>query len=54
MAERVFVGKLRGVGFEAVWGGGHRPTGMEDASHYPLFTEEVIEVMRRTLPPERP
>jgi arsenite methyltransferase len=53
MAERVFAAKLQGVGFEGIWVGGHRPTGIEDASHYPLFTEEVIEVMRKTLPLER-
>ena len=53
MAERVFAAKLQGVGFEDVWVGGHRPTGIEEASHYPLFTHEVIELMRKTLPPER-
>jgi hypothetical protein len=26
---------------------------IDEASHYPLFTEGVIEVMRKTLPPER-
>lgn len=53
MAERVFAAKLQGVGFENVWVGGHRPSGIAEASHYPLFTEEVIELMRKTLPPER-
>jgi ribosomal protein L19E len=53
MAERVFAAKLQGVGFENVWVGGHRPSGIEEASYYPLFTEEVIELMRQTLPPER-
>jgi hypothetical protein len=53
MAERVFAAKLQGVGFEDVWVGGHRPSGIDEAAHYPLFTDEVIELMRRTLPPER-
>jgi hypothetical protein len=33
-----------------VWVGGHRPFGIEDAALFPLFTHEVIEVMRRTIP----
>lgn len=53
MAERVFAAKLENVGFTNVWVGGHRPTGIEEASHYPLFTDEVIELMRQTIPPER-
>jgi hypothetical protein len=53
MAERVFAAKLEGAGFTDVWVGGHRPSGIEEASYYPLFTEEVIELMRKTLPAER-
>ena len=53
MAERVFAAKLQGAGFQDVWVGGHRPSGIEDASHYPLFTAEVIQLMRDALPPER-
>jgi len=34
-------------------GGRASPSGIDEASHYPLFTEEVIELMRKTLPPER-
>jgi hypothetical protein len=41
------------VGFEDVWIGGHRPFGLADAERVPLFTAEVIEAMRRTIPPER-
>jgi hypothetical protein len=36
-----------------VWVGGHRPFGIADAALFPLFTPGVIEVMRRTIPPER-
>jgi hypothetical protein len=32
-----------------VWVGGHRPFGIEDAALMPLFSPEVIEVMRRTI-----
>jgi arsenite methyltransferase len=53
MAERVFAAKLERVGFTDVWLGGHRPYGIEEAALYPLFTPEVISVMRRTIPPER-
>jgi arsenite methyltransferase len=52
MAERVFAGKLERAGFVDVWVGGHRPFGIEEASMYPLFSPEVIEVMRRTIQPE--
>jgi hypothetical protein len=52
MAERVFAGKLERAGFVDVWVGGHRPFGIEEASLYPLFTREVIELMRRSIPRE--
>jgi arsenite methyltransferase len=50
MAERVFAGKLERAGFADIWVGGHRPFGIDEAALYPLFTPEVIEVMRRTIP----
>jgi arsenite methyltransferase len=53
MAERVFAGKLERAGFAGIWVGGHRPFGIDEAALYPLFTSDVIEVMRRTIPPER-
>ena len=49
LAERVFAEKLERAGFENVWVGGHRPFGIEDAALLPLFTQEVIDVMRRTI-----
>ena len=52
MAERVFAGKLERAGFADLWVWGHRPFGIDQAALYPLFTSEVIEVMRRTIPPE--
>ena len=49
MAERVFAGKLQRAGFAEVWVGGHQPFGIDQAALYPLFTPEVIQVMRRTI-----
>jgi hypothetical protein len=49
LAERVFAEKLERAGFANVWVGGHRPFGIEDATLMPLFTPEVIELMRRTI-----
>jgi hypothetical protein len=53
LAERVFAEKLARAGFADVWVGGHRPTSIDEASPYPLFTYEVIEQMRRALPSEQ-
>jgi arsenite methyltransferase len=50
MAERVFAGKLERAGFDHVWVGGHRPFGIDEAAMYPLFTPEVIHVLRETIP----
>jgi hypothetical protein len=50
MAERVFAGKLQRAGFAEVWVGGHQPFGIDQAALYPLFTPEVIQVMRETIP----
>jgi hypothetical protein len=49
LAERVFAEKLQRAGFANVWVGGHRPFGIEDAALMPLFTDEVIKLMRRTI-----
>ena len=53
LAERVFAEKLGRAGFIDTWVGGHRPTSIDEASLYPLFTDDVIRLMRRTIPPER-
>ena len=52
LAERVFAEKLGRAGFVDVWVGGHRPFGIADAALFPLFTQQVIDVMRRTIPVE--
>ena len=36
-----------------MWVGGHRPTSIDEASQYPLFTDEVIRLMRASLPREQ-
>ena len=53
LAERVFAEKLGRAGFVDVWVGGHRPPSIDEASQYPLFTDEVIELMRAALPSEK-
>lgn len=53
LAERVFAEKLGRAGFVDVWVGGHRPTSIDEASDYPLFSDEVIELMRKTIPQDR-
>ena len=53
LAERVFAEKLGRAGFIDVWVGGHRPQSIDEASQYPLFTDEVIALMRASLPPEQ-
>lgn len=51
MAERAFATKLERAGFVDLWIGGHRPFGMDDAALYPLFSGEVIALMRDTIHP---
>jgi hypothetical protein len=53
MAERVFARKMEKVGFREVWIGERTSFGIEGAALYPLFTPEIIDLMRRLLPPER-
>ena len=53
MAERVFARKLEKVGFEDVSVGHRIPFGIEQAALFPLFTPELLALMRRLIPPER-
>ena len=53
LAERVFVDKLTGVGFEDPQVHERRPFGLEDAARYPLFTPDLVRLMRELLPPDR-
>ena len=53
LAERVFAEKLKRAGFAEIWVGAHLPFGISEGASMPLFTPEVLEVMRRTIPSER-
>lgn len=53
MAERVFARKMKKAGFADVWVGAKIPYGIEDAALYPLFTDDLVDVMRRLIAPER-
>lgn len=53
LAERVFVHKMTNVGFRDIEVLERRRFGVNDAASYPLFTPELIALMRRLLAPER-
>jgi hypothetical protein len=53
LAERAFATKLRKVGFADVWIGDKMPYGIEQAALYPLFTPELVQLMRKLIPQER-
>lgn len=52
LSEEVFTTKLANVGFTDIRLGEHTPFSVDDAALYPLFTDEVITLMRDLLPPE--
>ena len=51
--ERVFVKKLTRAGFTDIEVYGHTPYGIDEVAVYPLFPDELIEVMWKVLPEER-
>ena len=53
LAERAFAAKLRKVGFADVWIGEKVPYGIDQAALYPLFTAELVRLMRRLIPADR-
>jgi arsenite methyltransferase len=53
LTERDFVAKLEKAGFEEVEVVSRDARSVDDSALYPLFTTEVIELMRRLLSPER-
>ncbi len=53
LTERDFVAKLEKAGFREVEVLSREPRSIDDIAMYPLFTPEVIELMRRLLPVER-
>ena len=50
LAERVFAHKIEKAGFAGVEVLERHPFGLDDAARYPLFTPELIDLMRRLLP----
>lgn len=53
LAERVFVQKLEGVGFDRIEVLDRFDFSLERAAQYPLFTPDLVELMYRLLPAER-
>jgi arsenite methyltransferase len=53
MAERVFAQKLEKIGFADVTLGTRIPFGIEHAALFPLFTPDLLALMRRLIPAER-
>jgi arsenite methyltransferase len=53
LAERAFAAKIERMGFTDVWIGERVPYGIEEAALYPLFTPEVIDLMRELIPPDK-
>lgn len=53
LAERDFVRKLEKAGFQRVETLHREPLGVDDCALYPLFTDEVLMLMRQLLPPEK-
>ena len=50
LAERDFVAKMERVGFDDIEIVEREPVGVDFLARYPLFTEDLIELMRSLLP----
>jgi arsenite methyltransferase len=53
LTERDFVAKLENAGFVDVEVLERSPMGVEDCALYPLFTPDLLELMRQLIPRER-
>lgn len=53
LAERVFATKLYNVGFIDLTVVDRRPFSIDDAAAYPMFTDDLLDLMADLLPPER-
>ena len=53
LTERDFVEKLEKAGFGDIEVHYREPMSVDDLTLYPLFTDELIELMRTLIPPER-
>lgn len=52
LTERDFVAKLEKAGLVDIEVLERNPVGVDDCELYPLFTAELLELMRQLLPPE--
>lgn len=53
LTERDFVEKLEKAGFGDIEVHQREPASVDDLNLYPLFTDELIEMMRTLIPPDR-
>ncbi len=53
MAERVFAEKLEKSGFIGITVSERVLYGLDDVTSYPLFTPDLVELMRRVIPADR-
>ena len=53
LAERVFAKKIHQAGFVDLVISDHTPLGVDDVALYPLFTSELVQLMREVIPAER-
>ena len=53
LTERDFVAKLEIAGFRDVEVVERSPMGVEDCALYPLFTPDLLDLMRQLIPPHR-
>jgi arsenite methyltransferase len=53
LTERDFVAKLEKAGFLDIEILERSPVGVDDLALYPLFTPDLLELMRRLIPAER-
>lgn len=53
LTERDFVAKLEKAGFEGIEVLDRQPMSVDDAALYPLFTPDLLDLMRALIPLER-
>lgn len=51
LAERDFVQKIEKAGFRDIEFHDRRPVGVDELAAYPLFTPDLLALMRRLIPP---
>lgn len=53
LAERVFAHKITKTGFADLQVVDRRPFSVDEAAHYPMFTPDLIALMRELLPADK-